>query len=58
MPTLIVAERPDTVDATLLIREEEWHGSITHDAIAEAMHLAAQALLKHADDFVVASTAS
>jgi uncharacterized protein (DUF433 family) len=37
---------------------EEWHGSITHDAIAEAVHLAAQALLKHADDFVVASTAS
>ena len=37
---------------------EEWHGSITHDAIAEAVHLEAQALLKHADDFVVASTAS
>src|SRR5262245_24744734 len=37
---------------------EEWHGSITHDAIAEAVHLAAQALLKHADEFVVASTSS
>jgi uncharacterized protein (DUF433 family) len=37
---------------------EEWHGSLTHDAIAEAVRLAAQALLKHADDFVVASTAS
>ena len=37
---------------------EEWHGSITHEAIAEAVHLAAQALLKHADDFVVASTVS
>ena len=37
---------------------EEWHGSITHAAIAEAVHLAAQALLKHADEFVVASTAS
>ena len=36
----------------------QWHGSVTHDAIAEAVHLAAQALLKHADDFVVASTAS
>jgi uncharacterized protein (DUF433 family) len=35
---------------------EEWHGSITHEAIAEAVHLAAQAPLKHADDFVVAST--
>ena len=32
---------------------EEWHGSITHEAIAEAVHLAAQALLKHSDDFVV-----
>jgi uncharacterized protein (DUF433 family) len=37
---------------------EEWHGSITHDAIAEAVHLAAQALLKHVYDFVVTSTAS
>ena len=37
---------------------EEWHGSITHEAIAEAIHLAAQALLKHADEFVVSSTAS
>jgi len=37
---------------------EEWHGSITHEAIAEAVHLAAQALLKHADAFVVASTTS
>jgi uncharacterized protein (DUF433 family) len=37
---------------------EEWHGSITHEVIAEAVHLAAQALLKHADDFVVASTTS
>jgi uncharacterized protein (DUF433 family) len=37
---------------------EEWNGSITHEAIAEAVHLAAQALLKHTDDFVVASTTS
>ena len=37
---------------------EEWHGSITHEAIAEAVHLAAQALLKHADEFVVAATSS
>jgi hypothetical protein len=35
-----------------------WHGSITHEAIAEAVHLPAQALLKHADDFVVAPTTS
>ena len=37
---------------------EEWHGSITHEAIAEAVHLATQALLKHTEDFMVASTAS
>ena len=37
---------------------EDWHGSITHEAIAEAVHLAAQALLKHANEFVVASTSS
>ena len=36
---------------------EEWHGSITHEAIAEAVHLSAQALLKHADDFVVQASA-
>jgi uncharacterized protein (DUF433 family) len=36
---------------------EEWHGSITSEAIAEAVHLAAQALLRHADEFVVASAA-
>ena len=30
---------------------EEWHGSITHEAIAEAVHLAAQALLKHVVGF-------
>ncbi len=35
---------------------EEWHGSLTQDAIAEAVQLAARALLKHADEFVVAST--
>ena len=37
---------------------EEWHGSLTQDAIAEAVQLVAKALLKHADEFVVASTAS
>jgi uncharacterized protein (DUF433 family) len=37
---------------------KEWHGSITHETIAEAVHLVAQALLQHADEFVVASTSS
>jgi hypothetical protein len=31
---------------------------MAHEAIAEAVHLAAQALLNHVDEFVVASTAS
>lgn len=37
---------------------EAWHGSITPEAIAEAVHLAAQALVKHADEFVITSAAS
>jgi len=35
---------------------EEWEGAITKEAIAEAVQLASQALLKHADEFVVEST--
>jgi uncharacterized protein (DUF433 family) len=35
---------------------EEWDGSITEEAIAEVVQLAAQALLKHADEFVIEST--
>ena len=35
---------------------EEWSGSITKEAIAEAVQLAAQALLKHADEFIIGST--
>ena len=37
---------------------EEWHGSVTHDAIAEAVQLASQALIKHANEFIVASRSS
>jgi len=32
---------------------EEWNGSIKDQAIGEAVQLAAQALLKHKDDFVL-----
>jgi uncharacterized protein (DUF433 family) len=35
---------------------EEWGGAITKEAIAEAVQLASQALLKHVDEFVVEST--
>jgi uncharacterized protein (DUF433 family) len=34
---------------------EEWHGSITKEAIAEAVQLATHALLKHVDELVVES---
>ena len=36
---------------------EEWNGSITSDAIAEAVRLASEALLKHAGEFVLVSSA-
>jgi uncharacterized protein (DUF433 family) len=32
---------------------EEWRGSITKEAIAEAIRLAGQAFIKHADEFVL-----
>lgn len=32
---------------------EEWNGSITRDAITEAVQLASKALLKHADEFIL-----
>lgn len=32
---------------------EEWHDSITKEAIAEAVQLATQALMKHADEFIL-----
>jgi uncharacterized protein (DUF433 family) len=32
---------------------EDWHESITEEAIREAIDLAARALIKHADDFVL-----
>ena len=32
---------------------EEWHDSITKEAIAEAVQLATQALMKHTDEFVL-----
>lgn len=32
---------------------QEWHGSISREAIAEALQLATRALLEHADDYVL-----
>ena len=37
---------------------EEWHGHISKDAIAEAVQLAAQALLNHVDEFVLEPVSS
>ncbi|MBI1747116.1 MAG: hypothetical protein HYR55_11075 [Acidobacteria bacterium] len=35
---------------------EEWHGSITKAAIKEAVELVSQALLHHADEFILEPT--
>jgi len=37
---------------------EEWNDSITKEAIVEAVQLATQALLKHADEFVLEPVAA
>ncbi len=37
---------------------EEWNDSITKEAIAEAVKLASQALLKHADEFILGPLAA
>lgn len=37
---------------------EEWNGSITREAIKEAVQLASQALLSHADEFILRPTAA
>ena len=36
---------------------EEWNGNITEEAIGEAVQLAAQALLKHKDEFILGPVA-
>ena len=37
---------------------EEWRGSITHEAIAEAVSLARRALLDHVSGYIVGPTAA
>lgn len=32
---------------------QEWHGSVTREAIAEALQLATRALLEHVDDYIL-----
>ena len=36
---------------------EEWHGSITKEAIAEVVRLAGQAFVEHADEYVLEAAA-
>ena len=37
---------------------EEWRGSVTKEAIAEAVRLATQAFVEHADEYAVATTSA
>jgi len=37
---------------------EVWNDSVTEDAIREAVQLASQALLRHADEFVMESASA
>jgi len=57
---ILVADVLDQVAAGLAWESiiEEWRGSISHEAIAEALRLARQALLEHAAEYVVGPTAA
>ena len=52
---IMVADVLDMVAAGLAWESiiEQWHGSITKDAIAEAVRLAGQAFLEHINEYVV-----
>jgi len=57
---ILVADVLDQLTAGLTWETiiEEWRGSITQEAIAEAVRLARQALLEHAAEYVVGPTAA
>jgi uncharacterized protein (DUF433 family) len=57
---ILVADVLDQVAAGLAWETiiEEWRGSITQEAIAEAIRLARQALLEHVAEYVVGPTAA
>jgi uncharacterized protein (DUF433 family) len=57
---ILVADVLDQVAAGLAWETiiEEWRGSITQEAIAEAVRLARQALLEHVAEYVVGPTAA
>jgi uncharacterized protein (DUF433 family) len=57
---ILVADVLDQVAAGLAWESiiEEWRGRVTHEAIAEAVRLARQALLEHTDEYALESTAA
>jgi uncharacterized protein (DUF433 family) len=57
---ILVADVLDQVAAGLAWETiiEEWRGSITQEAIAEAVRLARQALLEHVAEYAVGPTAA
>jgi uncharacterized protein (DUF433 family) len=57
---ILVADVLDQVAAGLAWETiiEEWRGSISQEAIAEAVRLARQALLEHVAEYVVGPTAA
>jgi uncharacterized protein (DUF433 family) len=57
---ILVADVLDQVAAGLAWETilEEWRGSITQEAIAEAVRLARQAFLEHMTEYVVGPTAA
>ncbi len=57
---ILVADVLDQVAAGLAWETiiEEWRGSITQEAIAEAVRLARQALLEHVAEYIVGPTAA
>src|SRR6266446_2693677 len=57
---ILVADVFDQVAAGLAWETiiEEWRGSITQEAIAEAVRLARQALLEHVAEYVIGPTAA
>ena len=57
---ILVADVLDQVAAGLAWETiiEEWRGSITQEAIAEAVRLARQALLEHVTEYAVGPTAA
>jgi len=57
---ILVADVLDQVAAGLAWETiiEEWRGSITQEAIAEAVRLARQAFLEHVDEYALGPTAA